>query len=136
MRTWLTDNWRGTDDSDWRRRLAESGWAAPPWPADSFGRGLSPAPAQMVRDEFHTARARSAAVARRGFSALAGNTIVEFGSPELKREILPNLLSGEWSHGCLLYNEPSNGSDLAGLQTYAAARRRFRRERSASSSFP
>jgi alkylation response protein AidB-like acyl-CoA dehydrogenase len=33
--------------------------------------------------------------------------------------VLPKLLSGEWTRGCLLYSEPGNGSDLAGLQTRA-----------------
>lgn len=119
LRSWLAENWHGTDDSAWRSRVAESGWAAPTWPRDSFGRGLSGQEAKTVRDEFRAVEARGAAVERRGFTALAGNTIVEYGSAELKREVLPKLLSGEWSRGCLLYSEPGNGSDLAGLQTRA-----------------
>jgi alkylation response protein AidB-like acyl-CoA dehydrogenase len=119
VRSWLADNWHGTDDSAWRARVVESGWAAPTWPSDSFGRGLSRPDAKTVRDEFRAAGARGAGVEHRGFTALAGNTIVEFGSAQMKRDILPKLLSGEWSRGCLLYSEPSNGSDLAGLQTRA-----------------
>ena len=119
LRSWLAENWHGTDDSAWRSRVVESGWAAPTWPRDSFGRGLSGQDAKTVRDEFRAVEARGAAVERRGFPALAGNTIVEYGSAELKQEILPKLLSGEWGRGCLLYSEPGNGSDLAGLQTRA-----------------
>ena len=53
------------------------------------------------------------------WTAIAGNTVSEWGSPELKRDLLPKLQSGEWTRGCLLYSEPGNGSDLAGLQTRA-----------------
>jgi alkylation response protein AidB-like acyl-CoA dehydrogenase len=119
VRSWLAENWKGVDDADWRARVVEAGWSAPTWPLDSFGRGLSARDAKIVAAEFREAKARGAAVERIGFPALAGATVVEFGSPELKREVLPKLLSGEWLNGCLLYSEPGNGSDLAGLQTRA-----------------
>ena len=119
VRSWLAGNWHGTDDAAWRARVVEAGWAAPTWPPDSFGRGLSRAEAKTVAQEFRVAGASGGAVEGSGYAALAGNTIVEFGSAELKRDVLPKLLSGEWSRGCLLYSEPGNGSDLAGLQTRA-----------------
>jgi alkylation response protein AidB-like acyl-CoA dehydrogenase len=52
-------------------------------------------------------------------ASIAGMPVVEFGSAELKAEVLPKLLTGEWSNLGLLYSEPGNGSDLAGLQTRA-----------------
>jgi alkylation response protein AidB-like acyl-CoA dehydrogenase len=119
VRSWLAANWHGTDDADWRARVVAAGWAAPTWPADSFGRGLSRAEAKTVAREFAAAGAPGAAVEGVVWGALAGNTAVEWGSAELKRELLPKLLSGEWTRGCLLYSEPGNGSDLAGLQTRA-----------------
>jgi alkylation response protein AidB-like acyl-CoA dehydrogenase len=119
VRSWLAANWHGTDDAAWRARVVDAGWAAPTWPADSFGRGLSRAEAKTVAQEFRAAGAPGAAVEHQGFTALAGNTVVEFGSAELKRDVLPRMLSGEWTRGCLLYSEPGNGSDLAGLQTRA-----------------
>jgi alkylation response protein AidB-like acyl-CoA dehydrogenase len=119
VRSWLAGNWHGADDADWRRRVVEAGWAAPTWPRDAFGRGLSRADAKTVAAEFAAAGAPGAAVETHGFTALAGGTIVEFGSSELKGEMLPKMLSGELTRGCLLYSEPGNGSDLAGLQTRA-----------------
>ena len=119
VRSWLAGNWHGADDADWRRRVVEAGWAAPTWPRDAFGRGLSRTDAKTVAAEFAAVGASGAAVEAHGFTALAGTTIVEFGSPELKGEILPKMLSGELTRGCLLYSEPGNGSDLAGLQTRA-----------------
>jgi alkylation response protein AidB-like acyl-CoA dehydrogenase len=119
VRSWLSANWHGTDDAAWRARVVAAGWAAPTWPADSFGRGLSRAAAKAVAQEFQAAGAPGAAVEHQGFTPLAGSTVVEFGSAELKRAVLPKMLSGEWTRGCLLYSEPGNGSDLAGLQTRA-----------------
>jgi alkylation response protein AidB-like acyl-CoA dehydrogenase len=119
VRSWLAANWQGVDDAAWRARVVQAGWAAPTWPEDSFGRGLSREEAKTVAGEFRAVGARGAAIEHKGYAALAGNTVVEFGSAELKREVLPKLLSGEWSRGCLLYSEPGNGSDLAGLQTRA-----------------
>jgi alkylation response protein AidB-like acyl-CoA dehydrogenase len=119
VRSWLAANWQGTDDAGWRARVLEAGWAAPSWPADSFGRGLSRAEAKAVAQEFRKAGAPGAAVEHQGFTAIAGNTVTEFGPAELKRDVLPKMLSGMWTRGCLLYSEPGNGSDLAGLQTQA-----------------
>lgn len=119
VRLWLKENWHGTDDAAWRTRVLKAGWAAPTWPEDSFGRGLSRPDAKVVREVFREAGAPSAAVEAVGFTSLAGNTVVEFGSAEQKREVLPKFLTGEWTNGCLLYSEPGNGSDLAGLQTKA-----------------
>lgn len=119
VRSWLAANWQGTDDAVWRARVVQAGWAAPTWPSDCFGRGLSRDDANTVALEFRTAGAPGAGVETQGYTALAGNTIIEFGSDELKRTVLPRFLSGEWRRGCLLYSEPGNGSDLAGLQTRA-----------------
>src|ERR1700761_9110779 len=95
VRSWLAANWHGTDDTAWRARVIEAGWAAPTWPPDSFGHGLSRAEAKTVAREFRVAGASGGAVEGSGYAALAGNTIVEFGSAELKRDVLPKLLSGE-----------------------------------------
>jgi alkylation response protein AidB-like acyl-CoA dehydrogenase len=119
VRSWLAANWQGTDDAAWRARVVQAGWAAPTWPPDCFGRGLSRDEANTVALEFRAAGAPGAGVETKGYAALAGNTIVEFGSDKLKRTVLPRFLSGEWRRGCLLYSEPGNGSDLAGLQTRA-----------------
>ena len=38
---WLDEHWSPEHElKTWRSQLLEAGWAAPHWPADSFGRGF------------------------------------------------------------------------------------------------
>jgi hypothetical protein len=42
VRAWLDENWSPDRSRDqWRIALVESGWAAPTWPLEWFGRGLT-----------------------------------------------------------------------------------------------
>src|SRR5580704_8014213 len=100
----------------WLELLADSGWAAPAWPAAWYGKDL---PAAL------------AAVAIAGFGAagvpgppaglgplLAAPTIIAHGSDELKRKYVRAVLTGEHAW-CQLFSEPDAGSDLASLATRA-----------------
>jgi alkylation response protein AidB-like acyl-CoA dehydrogenase len=123
-RAWIAQHWTGTDDAPWRQALVEAGWAAPTWEPDRNGRGLTPAPAAAVAEEFAEAQAPGAAVELQPFRSnpwphLLGGPLRAFGAKPVRDELLPKLLSGQWSVGCLLYSEPGAGSDLAGLQTRA-----------------
>jgi alkylation response protein AidB-like acyl-CoA dehydrogenase len=115
--TWLAQAWDPELSlAQWRARLADSGWACPTWPLEWGGRGLPAAAAGVVAQEF----ARTGAVpAPEGVGMnLAGPTILEHGSDELKRRFLRPTVTGEirW---CQLFSEPGAGSDLAGLQARA-----------------
>ncbi len=114
---WLAQAWDPELSlAQWRARLADSGWACPTWPREWGGRGLPAAAAGVVAQEF----ARTGAVpAPEGVGMnLAGPTILEHGSDELKRRFLRPTVTGEirW---CQLFSEPGAGSDLAGLQARA-----------------
>jgi alkylation response protein AidB-like acyl-CoA dehydrogenase len=117
VKQWLADNW-DPDLAllDWRRKLVESGWATPTWPADWFGRGLPGWADPIVHEEFSAVGAVGPAVG--GGMGLAAPTLLAHGSDDLKRRVLPRALTGEdtW---CQLFSEPTNGSDLAGLATHA-----------------
>jgi alkylation response protein AidB-like acyl-CoA dehydrogenase len=117
VKAWLADNW-DPDLSllDWRRKLVESGWATPTWPADWYGRGLPGWAEPIVHEEFAAVGAVGPAVG--GGMGLAAPTLLAHGSDELKRRLLPRAITGEdtW---CQLFSEPTNGSDLAGLATHA-----------------
>ena len=116
VRAWLADHWDPTlDRKAWLRAVADSGWAAPSWPVEWHGRGLDPALTNVVLSEFRAVGADGTAQDKNNLWA---NTVLGFGSDELKRQFLGPLLVGEVNM-CLLYSEPGAGSDLAAIQTRA-----------------
>ena len=117
LRDWLADNW-DPDLSllEWRMRLAESGWAAPTWPARWGGRDLPASAASTVAKELATFGAVGPPDGV-GMN-LAAPTLLEHGSDALNATLLRKTLTGEISW-CQLFSEPGAGSDLAGLTTHA-----------------
>ncbi|MCP5033002.1 MAG: acyl-CoA dehydrogenase [Actinomycetia bacterium] len=116
VRQWLADNWdEALPRKEWLGRVADSGWAAPSWPAQWHGKGLDPTLTNTVKAEFRRAGADGTGQDR---TNLWANTVLAFGSDELKQQFLRPLLMGEVNM-CLLYSEPGAGSDLAGIQTRA-----------------
>jgi alkylation response protein AidB-like acyl-CoA dehydrogenase len=117
VRDWLSKNW----DPEmplikWRNLLADSGWGAPQWPKEWYGRGLSHSLARVVEEEFANIGAVRAASS--GARMLAAATLLEHGSDEQKKRFLRRILTGEdtW---CQFFSEPGSGSDLAGATTRA-----------------
>ena len=100
---------------EWASALAERGWAAPHWPKDYGGGGLSTMEQFIYNQEM--ASTESPTVGGGGVSLL-GPTLLIHGTEEQKREFLPKTLSGEilWAQG---FSEPGAGSDLASLQARA-----------------
>jgi alkylation response protein AidB-like acyl-CoA dehydrogenase len=114
---WLAEAW----DADlalveWRRRLAASGWAAPSWPAEWYGRGLPRWADDVVTAAFADVGAVGTPLG--GGMGLAAPTLLAHASDDLKRRRLPGILTGEETW-CQLFSEPGSGSDLAGLTTRA-----------------
>jgi alkylation response protein AidB-like acyl-CoA dehydrogenase len=100
----------------WQRHKAAAGWAAPHWPVEHGGRGLSPLLANIFASEEH-----GYDVSGNMFSVgvgMAGPTIIEWGTEEQRDRFLGPILTAEhiW---CQLFSEPGAGSDLAGLATRA-----------------
>jgi alkylation response protein AidB-like acyl-CoA dehydrogenase len=115
--SWLEDNWDpDLTVGEWWDRLGTSGWAAPTWPVEWFGKGLSREEAVRVQ----RAIADFGALGAPGGIALllAGPTIVTHGSDEQKDRYLRDIVTGRKAW-CQLFSEPGAGSDLAGLQTRA-----------------
>ena len=112
---WLADNWHPDRPArEWQAALLESGWAAPTWPAEWFGRGLPGEMRRVVAEEF----ARVGATGGGQDASLYANVILAHGTDEQKRTFVRPLALGEHK-GCLLYSEPGAGSDLAAVQTRA-----------------
>jgi alkylation response protein AidB-like acyl-CoA dehydrogenase len=117
LRRWIDAEWSpDLTLAEWRARLAGAGWASPTWPREWGGRGLSAALGEVVASELASAGVPGAS---EGVGMhLAAPTILEHGSDELKRRLLPRTATGDlvW---CQLFSEPGAGSDLAGLTTRA-----------------
>jgi 3-oxochol-4-en-24-oyl-CoA dehydrogenase len=104
----------------WHAELGRSGLATPAWPAEHGGLGLAADAAAVVGDELarlHAGRPESDFVG----VALAGPTIIEWGTAEQKERFLRPLALGE-HRWCQLFSEPGAGSDLASLATRAVRR--------------
>jgi alkylation response protein AidB-like acyl-CoA dehydrogenase len=117
LRDWVDDAW-DPDLSlvEWRRRLADAGWACPTWPVAWFGRGLPAELEQLVRDAL--VRAGVPGPSDGVGAHLVGPTLLEHGSDELKHRLLRPTVTGELTW-CQLFSEPGAGSDLAGLTARA-----------------
>jgi len=115
VKEWLNTHWDGTKSKDFLERVVDDEWAAPSWPVEWFGRGLSPDEGHVIAQEFAAVGAPGAG---QDITNLWANTVLAFGSDELRSTHIRDLMLGR-TNMCLLYSEPGAGSDLAGLQTRA-----------------
>ena len=114
---WLKENWDpNLGLVEWREKLIDSGWGAPTWPVEWFGKGYSDMLGRAIDEEFD--KIGAVTVARTGIRNLAAATILVHGSELHKKKFLRRILTGEdtW---CQLFSEPGSGSDLAGATSRA-----------------
>lgn len=101
---------------EWNAKLAQARYAAIAWPVEFGGRGAGVMEQVVFAEEMHRAKAPST-VNPLGIANIAP-AIMQFGTEDQKRELLPRMLHGEdtWCQG---FSEPDAGSDLASLKTTA-----------------
>ncbi|MGO8957602.1 MAG: acyl-CoA dehydrogenase family protein [Streptosporangiaceae bacterium] len=97
-----------------RRRLADSGYAAPSWPVP-YGLAASPAAGLVIDAELARAGLARPDLVIGGWAVPA---ILGHGSPAQQDRFARPTLRGEISW-CQLFSEPEAGSDLASLRTRA-----------------
>ncbi|MGQ3049188.1 MAG: acyl-CoA dehydrogenase family protein [Niveispirillum sp.] len=104
------------DQARWRQAMGAKGWGTPTWARQYGGGGLSPAEAGILREEMARIGAWNP-IGGMGVLML-GPTLLQYGTEEQKHRHIPGIARGEvrWCQG---YSEPSAGSDLASLQTFA-----------------
>ena len=117
VRTWLAAHWhaKSTPRETWLAKVVEARWAAPSWPTQWHGRGLSDGQARIIEREFAAVGAPGAGQDR---TNLWANTALAYATGAFKAKIVPALLKNQVNM-CLLYSEPGAGSDLAGVRTKA-----------------
>src|SRR3954449_4045557 len=115
VNAWLEENWDPElTVAEWWERLGTSGWAAPTWPEEWYGKGLSREEGVRVQQAIGEFGALGAPG---GLGLLlAGPTIVTHGTDEQREGYLRDIVTGQKAW-CQLFSEPQAGSDLAGLQT-------------------
>ena len=104
------------DQRLWFERMRDRGWFCPDWPREYGGGGLSPDETAILEAELRRLGCRPAQI-NLGIWML-GPVLLEFGSEEQKRRLLPPMARGEirWCQG---FSEPGAGSDLANIGTTA-----------------
>lgn len=127
VREWLAANWTGalskSDDPwassperiAWLEKVLDAGYATPTYPTQWYGREYPNQLANVIDQEFRAVRAPGA---RQDKYSIPANTVLTFGTEQIKHDLLRDFLT-ERSRTCLLYSEPGAGSDLAGVRTSA-----------------
>jgi alkylation response protein AidB-like acyl-CoA dehydrogenase len=100
--------------NEWERRLLDAKLVCPRWPERFGGRGLTALQFAIFAEELH--RANLPRVVRGFGENMVGPSIMAHGTPEQQAHFLPRIISAEHVY-CQGFSEPSNGSDLAGVQT-------------------
>ena len=114
---WLNENWDPEITvEEWWNRLGLSGWGAPMWPEEWFGKDLNRAEAVAVQNRI----AEFGALGAPGGLGLllAGPTIIDHGTDEQKDTLVRDIITGQKAW-CQLFSEPGAGSDVAGLSSRA-----------------
>jgi alkylation response protein AidB-like acyl-CoA dehydrogenase len=117
VKQWLEENWNPElTVAEWWDILARSGYAAPHFPEDCWGKGY---PRDLTLAVSETIAEHGAVGPPAGLGyLLAAPTIVAHGNDRQHQEDLLRILNGQdaW---CQLFSEPGAGSDLASLTTRA-----------------
>jgi len=105
-----------TRDRDIQRRFFDGGFAGITVPKEYGGQGLTPAHQRAFNEEMEGHEHPSRLQVPTMTPCLA--VLLDFGTEELKRRLVPPILTGEaiWMQ---LLSEPSGGSDVAGALTTA-----------------
>ena len=111
-----TVEFKTEDQRLWFERMRDKGWFCPDWPLEYGGGGLSAEHNAVLESEMRRLRCRPPQI-NLGVWML-GPVLLEFGSEEQKRALLPPMARGEirWCQG---FSEPNAGSDLASLKASA-----------------
>lgn len=110
-------SWNG-HDAGFSRKLGAKGWLGMTWPREYGGQERSALDRYVVIEELLAAGAPVSAhwIAERQ----SGPTLLRYGTPEQRRDILPRIARGE-CYFCIGMSEAGSGSDLASARTRATA---------------
>jgi alkylation response protein AidB-like acyl-CoA dehydrogenase len=112
------DAWIVGYDKAFSQKLGAKGWIGLTWPKAHGGQGRDYLDRLILTEELLK---RGAPVAAHWLAdRQMGPSILNYGTAEQKETLLPGIIAGDVVF-CIGMSEPGAGSDLAGLQTRAAA---------------
>jgi acyl-CoA dehydrogenase len=112
------DSWLRGFDLEFSRELASLGLIGLTWPVEYGGAGLPNVARLAVTEEL--LRAGAPVAAHWIGDRQIGPSVLRHGSPPLRAEILPGIISADFVF-CLGMSEPEAGSDLASVRTFATS---------------
>ncbi|TNF35930.1 MAG: acyl-CoA dehydrogenase [Gammaproteobacteria bacterium] len=100
----------------WEATLNKGRWGMVTWPEELGGRGCDLIEWLIFEEEYY--RAGSPARVNQNGIFLLGPTLMEYGTEEQKKRILPKMATGEevWAQA---WSEPNAGSDMAAIRARA-----------------
>jgi alkylation response protein AidB-like acyl-CoA dehydrogenase len=107
----------GPETRKFMQALFKRGFLTMNWPEEYGGQARTFLERAVFSEEFAKAGAATSATGAVGLNIVAP-ALMQYGSEEQKRSVLPKIASGEWIF-CQLFTEPGAGSDLASLVTAA-----------------
>jgi acyl-CoA dehydrogenase len=107
---------RGENARAFARKVGAKGWIGMTWPKEYGGQGRSQLERYVVTEEMlaHRAPTRHYSTADRQ----SGPVILRYGQEEVKKTIIPRIVSGELCF-CIGLSEPNSGSDVFAASTRA-----------------
>lgn len=101
---------------EWEAKMNEGRWGMVTWPSELGGRDADLIQWLIFEEEYYKAGAPNR-VNQNGIFLL-GPTLMEYGTPEQKADILPKMANGTevWAQG---WSEPGAGSDMAAIRSKA-----------------
>lgn len=102
------------------KKVAAKGWLGAAFPKEYGGLGGERVPMveYILIDELHHADFEGVAITITYIIGIIGNTLLQVGSEELKKELLPRMLDAELRFA-IAYSEPDSGNDIASIRTQA-----------------
>lgn len=102
------------------KKMAAKGWLGAAFPKEYGGLGGEQAPMTeyILIDELHHADFEGVALTFTYIVGIIGNTLLQVGAEELKKELLPRMLNAELRFA-ISYSEPDSGNDIASIRTRA-----------------